>query len=101
MKFVITTCPIDKTEKIRDEILQEKLVACYLVIPLKGSKYWWKGKITSEEDLLVFKTRDDLVDKVFKRIKELHPYDVPFIAELNLEKVYDKYEDWLNEVTSG
>jgi len=101
MKFVITTCPTDKIKEIKERVLQEKLAACSLVVPLKESKFWWKGQLTSEEeDLIVFKTRKDLVYKVFKRIKELHPYDVPFIAELDVEKVYDKYEEWLNEVTS-
>lgn len=100
MRIVITTCSINESEKIREKILEEKLAACVLSITMNESKFLWKGKIDSQkENLLIFKTRDDLVDKLFKRLKEIHPYDIPFIAEINVEKVNKDYEKWLNEVT--
>jgi len=100
MRIVLTTCPINESEKIREKILEEKLAACVLSIPMNESKFLWKGKIDSEkENLLVFKTRKNLVDKLFKKLKEIHPYDTPFIAEINVEKVDKEYEEWLNEVT--
>lgn len=100
MRIVLTTCPINKSEKIREKILEEKLAACVLSIPMNESKFLWKGKIDSEkENLLIFKTRKDLVTKLFGRIKELHPYDISFIAEIDVEKVNKEYEEWLNEVT--
>ncbi|MBL7169915.1 MAG: divalent-cation tolerance protein CutA [Candidatus Aenigmarchaeota archaeon] len=101
MRIVLTTCPLKDVEKIRDGVFDAKLVACVLDIPMNESKFWWKGKVGSEkENLLIFKTRKDLVDKLFRRIKELHPYGVPFIAEIDVEKVNEEYEKWLNEVTT-
>lgn len=100
MRIVLTTCPKNESEKLRQKILEEKLAGCVLSIKIEKSKSWWKGKINSEkENLLLFKTRDDLVHKLFKRIKQLHSYDVPFIAEIDVEKVNEEYEKWLNEVT--
>lgn len=100
MRLIIVTCPKKDSERIIDEILESKLVACILNIKLDGSKFWWEGKICKEEEsLLVFKTRKELVDKLFEKLKEIHPYDVPFIAEIKVEKVNKDYFQWLKEVT--
>jgi periplasmic divalent cation tolerance protein len=99
MRLVLTTCPIDKSEKLVDEVLKSKLAGCALSIPSK-SKFWWKGKIDEEkESLIIFKTKKGLIEKLFEKIKELHPYEVPFIAEVKVEKVNEEYLKWLEEVT--
>ncbi len=97
--MIISTCPVEYSEKIREKILKEKLAGCVLNIPMKESKYWWEGKLDcGEEDLLVFKTTEELMEKLFERLKELHPYDVPFIVEVDLDKVNEEYDKWLKEV---
>ncbi|MEM5792789.1 MAG: divalent cation tolerance protein CutA [Candidatus Aenigmatarchaeota archaeon] len=100
MKIVLTTCPPKNFKKIRDQILNEKLSTCVLEIKLNGSSYWWDGKILKDdkEVLCLFKTSDKLVPKLMKRIKELHPYKVPFIGVLNVEKINEEYLKWLKEV---
>jgi len=63
MGMVLTTCPVNESEKIRQTILEEKLTACVLSISMNESKFLWKGKINStNEDLLVFKTRKSLLE---------------------------------------
>ena len=99
MKMVLTTCPVKDGNKIRENIQKSKLAGCSLRIDL-DSKFLQEGKISQEKEcLLIFKTRDDLADKIFKKIKESHPYDVPFIGEIEVEEVNREYEKWLNEVT--
>ena len=100
MRLVLTTCPDDKSQKLIDEILKSKLVACVLDVCLSKSKFWWKNEIVEEkESLIIFKTRKELVKKLFKKIKELHPYEVPFISEIEVKKVNEEYMKWLKEVT--
>jgi periplasmic divalent cation tolerance protein len=97
---VLTTCPVKNSKKLSDEILKSKLAGCALNICLCDSNFWWKGKIDkAKENLIIFKTRDDLVKKLFKKIKELHPYEIPFIGEIELKKVNEEYAKWLKEVT--
>ncbi len=101
MRLVLTTCAIDKSQMLIDEILELKLAACASKIDV-GSRFWWKGKINEEKEcLIIFKTRVELVQKVFQKIKEIHPYEVPEIVEIKVEKVYDKYLEWLKNVTQG
>ncbi len=100
MRLVLTTCPVKKSKKLVEEILKSRLAGCVLDVCLSKSKFWWKGKIDEEkETLIIFKTRKELVDKLFKKIKELHPYEVPFIGELEVKRVNEEYMKWLKEVT--
>ena len=94
MRLVMTTCQIDKSQKLIDEILKLKLAGCASKTEV-DSKFWWEGKIDEEkESLIIFKTREELVEKLFKKIKEIHPYEAPEIIEIKVEKVNDEYLKW-------
>jgi len=55
----------------------------------------WKGKVESDvEALLVFKT--DRAEELKKRIKEAHPYEIPFIASIDVN-VNKEYLEWMFE----
>jgi len=98
MRLVMTTCQIDKSQKLIDEILKLKLAGCASKTEV-DSKFWWKGKIGEEkESLIIFKTREELVEKLFKKIKEIHPYEAPEIIEIKVEKVNDEYLKWLKSL---
>jgi periplasmic divalent cation tolerance protein len=101
MRLVLTTCPINKSQMLMDEILKLKLAACASKLDI-DSKFWWKGKIDKEKEcLIIFKTRKGLIKKLFEKIKKIHPYEVPEIIEIKVEKVYNKYFEWLKNVTQG
>jgi len=101
MRLVLTTCQADKGQMLMDEILKLKLAACASKINI-DSKFWWEGKIDKEKEcLIIFKTRKELVKKLFEKIKEIHPYEVPEIIEIKVEKVYNKYFEWLKNSTQG
>jgi len=101
MRLVITTCSIDKSQKLIDEILKSKLAGCANKTEV-DSKFWWKRKIDEQKEcMIIFKTREELVEKLFKKIKEIHPYDIPEIIEIKVEKVNDEYLKWLKDVTKG
>jgi len=95
MQIVLTTLPKDRAEEIKTLILEEKLAVCVLELESK-SKYLWKGKIESDtEALLAFKT--DRAEELKKRIKEVHPYEIPFIASIDIADVNEEYLEWLKE----
>lgn len=99
MRVVFSTCPTDKADYISDELLNSELVACINIIPLVKSKYWWEGKIqTDEESLLIMKTSDELMDKLIIKIKEIHTYEVPEIISFEIKEGNENYLDWMKEV---
>ena len=99
MFLVYIPCPsTEVAEKIARTLLQEKLIGCANLIPGMKSLYWWEEKIeASSECILLLKTMEspDAKEKIFKRVTELHPYDVPCIMSFTPDQVNASYLSWL------
>ena len=66
----------------RAGVVERKLAACAQRLPIR-STYWWKGQVErSEEVLVLFKTLPKQVGALFRRLRAVHPYEVPEIVEL-------------------
>ena len=86
--IIVSTFP-DKTSitKIANQLVKKKLAACVNIMKI-SSVYSWKGKIENQpEYLALFKTtkKNQLVLK--KELRKLHPYDIPEIAEINVDSI--------------
>jgi len=101
MILILTTCPEKDFKKVSNTIIKEKLAGCALKIKVSESDYWWEKKICMEKNeiLLIFKTTDKLKNKLLKRLKEIHPYKIPFISQIKHHDVNEEYEKWLSKVT--
>ncbi len=96
---VLITAPRGKGEEIARKILEERLAACINITSVK-SLYWWQGKIEKDdEDLLVVKTRLDLLDQLARLLKQVHPYQVPELIALPLVTGLKDYIEWLVKET--
>jgi periplasmic divalent cation tolerance protein len=100
---ILITAPQKNTKDIAEVLLQEKLVACVNIIEEISSMYWWQGKIEKDkEGLLILKTKEELIDKLIERVKEIHPYTVPEIIALPIIKGNNDYLNWIDEsILSG
>ncbi|MCI0482097.1 MAG: divalent-cation tolerance protein CutA [Candidatus Dadabacteria bacterium] len=98
--LVIITAPDDGTaERIAGALLDEKLIACASRFPV-SSVYRWKGKVeNAAEVMLLCKTREKLVEDLTRRVKELHPYEVPEIITIPITGGSSEYLDWIDEST--
>jgi len=102
MKLILTTCEEAQAEKLAECLLREKLVACVNIIGPVKSKFWWEGKIdTQAECILLMKTVDELVPSVKRKLKEIHPYQVPEIVSLEVDGVNAEYLAWVESATKG
>ena len=98
--IIVSTFP-DKTSitKIANQLVKKKLVACVNIMKI-SSVYSWKGKIENQPEYLgLFKTtkKNQLVLK--KELRKLHPYDIPEIAEINVDSINQPYLKWLVDST--
>ena len=98
--IIVSTFP-DKTSitKIANQLVKKKLAACVNIMKI-SSVYSWKGKIENQpEYLALFKTtkKNQLVLK--KELRKLHPYDIPEIAEINVDSINQPYLKWLVDST--
>ncbi len=94
---VLVTAPdLTTARQLAQVALADRLAACANLIPGLESHYWWQGKIdTSNEILLLFKTRRVLLARLEKTILANHPYDTPEFVVLPLAGGNRHYLDWL------
>lgn len=97
---VLVTCPEDSAERIADEVLGLRLAACVNIVGRVRSRYWWKHKLESaDESLLLIKTRSELFRKLERTVKRVHPYEVPEIIGVRIERGSGDYLDWMRKET--
>ncbi len=59
--------------KIAKGVLEAKVAACVNIIDAVQSLFWWEGKIdSSNEVLLIIKTKKSCFQKVVRTVKSLH-----------------------------
>ncbi|MCK5024605.1 MAG: divalent-cation tolerance protein CutA [Thermoplasmata archaeon] len=99
---VLITAPNDQEASILSHALvEEKLIACANRFPVQ-SIYRWQDNIENEaEIMLICKIMASNLDKLIKRVKELHSYDVPEIIALPILGGSKDYLDWVSENTKG
>lgn len=98
--IIITASNEDEAVRIARILLEEKLAACVNIHQKVRSLYWWEGKILDEgETMMIIKTRKGHVEKIVKKVKEVHSYTVPEIIALPIIDGSDDYLRWIGEVT--
>lgn len=91
------TCPNQElARQISKVLLEERLIACANIIPQMESHYWWQGKLqSSNEAVLVLKSRKSLKAQIQNRIEQIHSYETPCILEIPIQSGNDPYLKWL------
>jgi periplasmic divalent cation tolerance protein len=97
----ITAQDMKQAENISYSLIETKLAACINIVPSVKSIFWWQGKIdSSNEVMIIVKTRDVLLKRLISEVKRLHTYDVPEIIALSIKGGNEEYLRWLHDSTS-
>ena len=99
--IIVSTFPSKQSvTSIANKLVKKRLVACVNITTI-SSIYTWKGKIENQNEYLaLFKTTKKNQSVLKKELKKLHPYDVPEIAEINVESINQSYMKWLVDSTN-
>ena len=93
---LIMTSSKQEAEKIVQQLLREKLIACANIVGPAFSLFRWSSKIEkAEEYLVLMKSRIDLFEKLEENVKALHSYEVPEIIALPIVEGSKSYMVWL------
>jgi periplasmic divalent cation tolerance protein len=93
-----TTGSEDEANKIAHYLVEHHLAACVNIIPKIESVYRWQGKVeSSQEWLLLIKTKVEKFPGVRDAIRELHSYDLPECIAVSIEDGSAEYMEWLSE----
>jgi periplasmic divalent cation tolerance protein len=96
---VTTTLPDEAAaERIAGHLVEERLAACAQVVGPVSSTYRWQGKVErTGEWYCHLKTTLAKLPALQKRLRELHPYEVPEIIAVPITQGDPKYLDWIRE----
>jgi len=83
------------------KLVEERLAACANLMPQIESIYRWQGKIeSSSEVFVIIKTTHGRYQQLEQRLRELHPYEVPEIVQLQICDGLPAYLNWIGESCS-
>jgi periplasmic divalent cation tolerance protein len=86
-----------EAEKIAQGLLKAKLIACANIIEGIQSLFWWQGKVdSSQEAMLILKTKKSLFKKIVAKVKSLHTYQTPEIIAMPLVAGSWDYLKWMD-----
>ena len=93
-----TTCDsIAKAKHLAKKMIGDDFASCINIIKDTKSYYKEDLKINAVSEII-------LIIKTVKEFKEIevylndnHPYDTPFIAELNIKNINTKYLEWISK----
>ena len=97
-QIIFCTCPDLKTASgLAHTLIKDKSAACVNILPGLTSIYPWQNKIeTAQEHLLIIKTRADQYQTVETLINTLHPYELPEIIAVPVERGLPDYLQWID-----
>ncbi len=97
---LVTAPPGEAAERLARALVEERLAACVNRVPGLRSVYRWQGEVVEDEEvLLLVKTSEDRLDALLARVPELHPYEVPEVVAVPIERGHPPYLAWLEAST--
>jgi periplasmic divalent cation tolerance protein len=84
--------------QVAAKLVESHLAACVQILKPIRSIYIWKGnRETSDEVLMLAKTKSLLFDRFVEAVRDGHPYECPQIVALPILVGNADYLNWLEE----
>jgi len=96
------TCPDgDSATAIARHLVERGLAACVNMVAPVRSVYRWRGEVTEDsETLMLIKTTESRYDELEQAIIANHPYELPEVIAVPIERGFKQYLQWINEQTA-
>jgi periplasmic divalent cation tolerance protein len=94
-----TTLPDEATaRRLGAQLVEERLASCSQVVGPVSSTYWWQGQVEQAREWYChLKTTAATSSKLSRRVRELHPYEVPEIIVVEIKEGDASYLNWIRE----
>ena len=99
--LVLTNLP-DRAaaERIAELVIAQQLAACVNILAPCRSVYRWKGAVQhDEEHPLLLKTTSERYAELERAIRGAHPYELPEIIAVPIERGLPEYLEWVSAET--
>lgn len=101
--LVVTNLP-DRAaaEKLADALVAKRLAACINILAPCRSVYRWQGAVQHEEEHpVLIKTTREAYAALEAEIRALHPYELPEIVAVPVERGLPAYLEWVAAETTS
>ena len=95
--LVLTNLP-DRAaaERLADALIEKRVAACVNILAPCRSVYRWKGAVQhDEEHPMLIKTAAERYPDLEAAIRAAHPYELPEIIAVPIERGLPAYLEWL------
>ena len=101
--MVLITFPVDAdVGRFAAALVGDGCAACVNILPDVESVYRWEGRIErARERQLLVKTQRACIDRLRRRVGELHPYDTPEFLVTSVVDGDPRYLAWIEAVTGA
>jgi len=83
-------------ERLAALLIEQRLAACVNILAPCRSVYRWKGVVQrDEEHPMLIKTTAERYPALEKALREGHPYELPEIIAVPIERGLPAYLDWV------
>lgn len=95
--LVITTLPDqDSAEMIARHLVSARLAACVNILAPCRSVYRWNGKVEDATEVpVLIKSNGECYAALESAIREKHPYELPEIVAVRIDRGLPAYLAWL------
>lgn len=100
--LVLSNLPDRATaEKLAEALIHKRVAACVNILAPCRSVYRWKGAVQhAEEYPVLIKTTRERYAALEAAIREVHPYELPEIVAVPIERGLPAYLDWVATETT-
>ncbi|HET7365122.1 MAG TPA: divalent-cation tolerance protein CutA [Burkholderiales bacterium] len=83
-------------ERLADTLVEKQLAACVNILAPCRSVYRWKGAVQhDEEHPMLIKTTRERYAALEHEVRAAHPYELPEIIAVPIERGLPAYLDWV------
>ena len=87
-------------ERLAERLIGERLAACVNILAPCRSVYRWQGAVQrDEEHPMLIKTTAERYAALEKALRESHPYELPEIIAVPIDRGLPDYLRWVDEET--
>jgi periplasmic divalent cation tolerance protein len=100
--LVFTNLPdLPAAQKLADTLVEKRVAACVNILAPCKSVYRWKDALQhDEEHPVLIKTTPERYAALEAAIRAAHPYDLPEIVAVPVERGLPAYLDWVAAETA-
>jgi periplasmic divalent cation tolerance protein len=95
--LVLTNLP-DRAaaERLADALVEKRVAACVNILAPCRSVYRWQGAVQHDEEYpVLIKSTREAYPALEAQIRALHPYELPEIVAVPIERGLPAYLDWV------